>query len=313
MQVHYDLASFEANFSCVSTVGMFDGVHLGHQKILFQVKELASQLGLPSVVFTFHPHPKYVLNPEKSQGDELKMLTSLEEKIKQLSLLGLDHLCIIPFTEEFSQWSSADFIQKIIIDQVHTKKLVIGYDHRFGKNREGSFEYLKSNEKTLGLEVVEISRHDIDEATVSSSRIRNCIAKGDLEQSKKLLGRYYTVTGKVVKGKQLGRTIGYPTANIEIDDKNKLIPLDGVYAVRVSIGDTLKTGMLNIGNNPTVPNKGRSIEVNIFEFDQDIYDITISIEFVKYLRPELKFESLDQLKSQLAQDKIATLAVEPIL
>lgn len=309
MQVHYDRASFEANFSCVSTIGMFDGVHLGHQKILFQVKALARELEIPSVVFTFDPHPKYILNP--SSRTEFKMLTTLEEKIDQISKLGLDHLCIIPFTEEFSHWSSNDFIQKIIIDQVHTKKLVIGYDHRFGKNREGSFDYLKENEKTFGFEVVEISRHDIDEATVSSSAIRNCILSGDLMQTKKLLGRNYLLSGKVIKGKQLGRTIGYPTANIQINDDQKLIPVDGVYAVKVHIGDTTKEGMLNIGNNPTVPNKGRSIEVNIFNFNENIYDKTITIEFVNYLRSEVKFATLEDLKEQLAQDKIdAIKAIE---
>jgi riboflavin kinase/FMN adenylyltransferase len=222
----------------------------------------------------------------------------------------IPNLIVIPFTIEFSQMQSQAFIKQILVDKIGTKTLVIGYDHRFGKNREGSFEHLKNYNNDYGFEVEEVSEQLVDEIAVSSTKIRKALNEGKITIAAKYLGRNYSIKGTVVKGRQLGRTIGYPTANLIVDSENKLIPSDGVYAVKVIVNSNTFGGMLNIGNNPTVEGKGRSIEVNIFDFSEDIYNQSISIIFVNKLREEEKFNGLDALKTQLEKDKL--LAIEVI-
>ena len=299
MQVHYDLENFKKLDFAVVTSGTFDGVHLGHQKILDKLKKIAQQKNGESVIITFFPHPRMVLF---NDSQNLKLLNTLTEKIQLLEQFGIDHLVIIPFTREFSEIDSQAFIQKIIVEKIGAKVLVIGYDHRFGKNREGSFEYLNNNAAIFGFEVVEIPRHDIENIGISSSLIRKALLNGEVEQATQLLGQKYSITGKVVKGKQLGRTLGYPTANIYVVEDYKLIPADGVYAVNIQYANQLLKGVLNIGKRPTIEGKDRTIEVHIFNFEKEIYGENLSINFVKKIRNEVKFESIEALKSQIGKD-----------
>jgi riboflavin kinase/FMN adenylyltransferase len=306
MKVYRVVEDFKRVSYAVVTSGIFDGVHKGHQKILQRITEIAKQSQGESVVITFWPHPRKVLHPTELP---VPILTNLEEKINLISDCGIDHLLIIPFTKEFSSLSSFDFVTKILIDKIGTRKLVIGYDHKFGKNREGSFEFLKENCHQLGFEVEEISKQEVDHMAVSSTNIRNAIIEGDVRTAAQYLGRFYSISGKVVKGKQLGKQIGYPTANIEIEDSEKLIPKDGIYTVQVKIEGKMFGGMLSIGFNPTVNGNKKTIEVNIFEFDRDIYGMNIQVFFVEYLRNEEKFSSLDELIQQLHVDKDNSLQI----
>jgi riboflavin kinase/FMN adenylyltransferase len=287
----------------VVTTGTFDGVHLGHQRIIKRLKEIAAKEKGETVLLTFHPHPRSVLFPESP----LSLLTTPEEKIQLLEHAGIDHLVIIPFTKEFSQLSSEEFIRTILVKNIGTKKLVIGYDHHFGRNREGSFEHLKEFGPVYGFTVEEIPAKDVDSVNVSSTRIRKALASGNVRTANKYLGYQYFISGMVVKGKQLGRKLGYPTANIEVNDKSKLVPGDGIYAVRVTCNNELFGGMLSIGMNPTVDGTHRTIEVNIFNFDKDIYGEQISIHFVNRIREEMKFDSLDALVKQMDSDKEISL------
>lgn len=304
MKVYYSLTSFPKINNAIVTQGTFDGVHIAHKVILKQLKEIAKVKGGETVLITFDPHPRTVLFPE---DHGLQLLNTTAEKINLLSNEGLDHLIILPFTKEFSRLSSLEFIRDILIEKIGTKFLVIGYNHRFGKNREGSFTHLKEFAPTYGFEIMEISAQDLDEISVSSTKIREALSVGNVNLSGRFLGRNYSLEGVVVQGKQLGRTLGYPTANIKVAHELKLVPADGVYAVWVWVQGKKYGGMLNIGNNPTVEGKGRSIEVNIFDFSESIYNQTISIEFVDKLREELKFKSLDELKSRLDIDKLQAL------
>ena len=257
-----------------------------------------------TVLLTFSPHPRMVLFPD---DNELKLLNSLPEKIELLEKYGVDHLIIYPFTKEFSRLTSTEFVRNILVNNIQTKRLVIGYNHHFGRNREGSFEHLKEYGPLYGFEVEEIPAKDIDHIQISSTKIRNALLIGDVKTATNYLGHEYTLTGTVVKGKQLGRTIGYPTANLLINDQYKLIPGDGVYAVKIKHNNNYYGGMLNIGNNPTVEGKGKSIEVNIFDFDKAIYGDEVTIYFIGRLRDEVKFKNLDDLKEQLAKDKKESL------
>ncbi|QHL86150.1 bifunctional riboflavin kinase/FAD synthetase [Nibribacter ruber] len=305
MIVIRDLNDFPELPQAVVTSGTFDGVHVGHQKILSRLTEAARQSMGQSVVLTYWPHPRTVLNPN---DNSLRLLSTIEERIEALENHGVDYLLILPFTREFAQLSSEEYIQQILLNTLHTKKLVIGYDHRFGKNREGNFDYLQQNASRYGFTVEEIPRQDIDEVGVSSSKIRTALEKGDVATARKYLNRPYTVTGTVVKGKQLGRTIGYPTANLDVADALKLIPAQGVYAVLVNTPHGQFKGMLNIGVNPTVDDSGKqTIEVHIFDFEADLYGQDITLLFISYIRPELKFDSLDALTQQLHQDQESAL------
>ncbi|MGK7393938.1 MAG: bifunctional riboflavin kinase/FAD synthetase [Candidatus Cyclobacteriaceae bacterium M3_2C_046] len=301
MKIHNGIDSIPALRFPVVTSGTFDGVHQGHQKIIERVNQLAQKYQGESVLITLWPHPKHILFPE---DESLKILTSFEEKAKILDALHIDHLVRINFTREFSQLSSETFIQKILVEKLHTKILVIGYDHRFGRNREGSFEYLQSNAHQYGFSLEEIPRQDVENIGVSSTKIRKALLQGAVNVATRYLGRYYVLAGKVVAGNQLGRQLGFPTANIQPLHDKKLIPADGIYAVKVKYADIIYDGMLSIGIRPTVGGTERTIEVNIFDFNQTIYNQDISIYFIERYRDELKFENLEALKAQLQQDWI---------
>ncbi len=304
MKIYHTLDDFTPLPYAVVTSGTFDGVHLGHQKILARLKEIAEKNSGETVVITFWPHPRLVLKPD---DDKLKLLNTFEEKAELLKLQGIQHLLRIPFTKEFSQLSSIDFIEKILVERIGTKKLVIGYDHRFGKNREGSFDELRLNCPKYGFEVEEILRQDIDHVAVSSSQIRKALEEGDVTTAKQLMGQPYSMKGRVIKGDRLGRVLGFPTANIDIDSHYKLVPAEGIYAVTVSHAGKNYGGMLYIGNRPTIDGARRSIEVNIFDFDKEIYGEELTVSFEKLLRPDSKFKDLEELKTQLQKDKDSAL------
>lgn len=289
----------ELNYAVV-TSGTYDGVHYGHRKILKKVVDTAKSHNGESVVLTFWPHPRYVLGKD---AEDLKLLTTFEEKATLMEETGIDYLVKIHFTREFSELSSSEFIQSILIEGLQTRKLIIGYDHRFGRNQEGSFQYLKEHQEELGFEVEEIARQDIDDVTISSTKIRQALQEGNVAQANSYLGHDFTISGLVTKGDQVGRQIGFPTANIYVTESTKIIPGDGVYAVYVMIDDEKYRGMLNIGMRPTLSGKQKTIEVNIFDFDEDIYGQMIQVRFIQLLRKEKKFENLEELKSQLLQDK----------
>ena len=300
MKIYHGIEEFEQLENAIVTAGTFDGVHVGHQKILERLTNLAKQTHEESVLITFWPHPRLVLDPANAT---IELLTTFNEKAKLLEQHGLDHLIKIHFTKDFSKTSSIDFIKEILVNTIGTKKLVIGYDHRFGHNREGSFEALKDNAHEYGFVVEEIPRQDVEHVGVSSSRIRKSLSNGEIHVSNQYLGWEYSITGKVVRGDRLGRTIGFPTANIEVNSPFKLIPSHGSYAVRVAHEGTHYEGMLNIGVRPTVSGERQTIEVHIFDFDQDIYGESLTVSFVKLIRKETKFENLEALKMQLLNDK----------
>lgn len=305
MKIYHSLEDFTRLQFAVVTSGTFDGVHLGHQKILQRLQEIAKKNKGESVVITFWPHPRMVLHPGDST---LKLLNTFEEKAELLRQQHIDHLIRIPFTKEFSQLTSQEFITKILIDTIGTKKLVIGYDHRFGKNREGSFEQLKLNGPAYGFDVEEIPQQDIDHVAVSSSKIRKALEAGDIDTATHFLGGPYSIAGRVIKGDKLGRVLGFPTANIDLDSHDKLIPIEGIYAVKVRHEKNEYGGMLYIGTRPTVDGSRRSIEVNIFHFDKEIYGESLQVSFIKLLRMDSKFQDLESLKEQLHKDKVAALS-----
>ena len=306
MKVYRSLDELPVIKNAIVTQGTFDGVHAAHKVILNRLKQIAKEKNGETVVMTFDPHPRMVLFPD---DHGLKLLHTLDEKITALENEGIDHLIIIPFTKEFSRLTSMQFIRDIMVNKIGTKVLVIGYNHRFGKNREGSFEHLKEYSNLYGFDVEEIPEQDIDEISVSSTRIRKALDKGDVKQAAKYLGRDYIVSGTVVKGKQLGRTIGFPTANIKVGDINKQIPADGVYAVKVFINNRTILGMLNCGVRPTVDGLTHAVEVHLFDFNEDLYNTTLSVAFVDKLRNEIKFENLQALTNQLENDKLHALAI----
>jgi riboflavin kinase/FMN adenylyltransferase len=306
MIIHRGLDDLQPIANAVVTSGTFDGVHRGHQTILARLTEVAKTSGGESVLITYWPHPRTVVS---NDGQELKLLTTLEEKIDLLDQAGVDHLVVIPFTRDFSQLSSEEFIRQILIDKIGTQKLVIGYDHRFGRDREGGFDYIQAHQSEYGFAVEEIPRQDVEAVGVSSSKIRNALNEGNVHTANLFLGRPYNLTGTIVKGRQLGRTIGFPTANLQVDDPAKLVPANGVYAVDVRYGGQLLGGMLNIGFRPTVAGTHQTIETYIFDFDKDIYGEHMTLQFREFLRPEQKFEGLPALVAQLKQDEDAARVV----
>jgi riboflavin kinase/FMN adenylyltransferase len=299
MNIYEGVEHFGPVKNPVVTSGTFDGVHLGHQKILKRIRELADEINGETVLISFWPHPRMVLYPNEHN---LRLLTTFEEKTKLLRNLGIDHLLTIPFTKEFSELSSEQFIKNILVDKIQTRKLVIGYDHRFGKNREGSFEFLKSNIGLYNFDLEEISREDVDSVGVSSTKIRKALEEGKVNVANEFLGRDYELNGIIIKGQQLGRSIGFPTANVHITHDYKLIPCDGAYAVKVDVEGKTYSGMLNIGNRPTVNGSSQTIEVHLFDFNGDLYDKRISVFLKSYLRPEFKFSGLESLQNQLEKD-----------
>jgi riboflavin kinase / FMN adenylyltransferase len=308
MQIYYGTTDFRPLSYAIVTSGTFDGVHFGHQRILQRTRALAQAhkaQNAESVLLTYHPHPRLVLFPAQK---DLKLLTTLDEKIDLAAKFGIEHFLIIPFDKKFSDQSSKEFIENILVTTINTKKLVIGYDHKFGKNREGSFEYLKANEKEFGFEVEEIPAQEIDEIAVSSTKIRKALEEGNIKLANHYLQYDYYLSGLVVKGNQIGRTIGFPTANLQVAEPQKLIPAEGIYAVFVHHNKLIYKGMLYIGRRTTLgEDLERTVEVNIFDFDQDIYGQQLRLQFVKKLRGEEKFESLAAMQAQLAADKIETL------
>lgn len=303
MRIFHHISEITSINNSIVTIGTFDGVHLGHQKIIKRLVELKQKQGGETLLFTFAPHPRKVLFPEQK---DLKLITTTEEKCELLKQFGIDNVLVFPFTKEFSQMNADNYISEIIAKGLKTKTLVIGYDHRFGSNREGNIDTLKQYSTQFNFEVEEISAQEINQLNVSSTRIRKAIEEGEVDVANEFLGYSFFVSGTVVKGKQLGRTIGYPTANIQVQDVDKLIPKIGVYAVNVEHNDKRYKGMLNVGVNPTTDTDNKiKIEVNIFDFDKEIYGDGIKVEFVKRIRNEEKFANLDELKQALANDKIA--------
>ncbi|MFC3881119.1 bifunctional riboflavin kinase/FAD synthetase [Algoriphagus namhaensis] len=300
MRIYEGLTGIPPIKSPVVTSGTFDGVHLGHQKILSRISELAKKENGETVLITFWPHPRLVLYPNEHN---LRLLSTFEEKAKLLEQFGIDHLVSIPFTKEFSQLSSEQFIQTVLVDKLKTKKLVIGYDHRFGKNREGGFEYLQENCSQFGFELEEISRKDVDDIGVSSTKIRNALELGDVASATRYLGRKYELNGLVIKGEQIGRSIGFPTANVHIPNDYKLIPKDGVYAIDVNVDGQMHQAMMNIGVRPTVNGSKKTVEAHLFDFDGNLYDKQVTLYLKEYLREEKKFANLDELKAQLRIDQ----------
>ncbi len=300
MIVHDGYENLEGIKNAVVTIGTFDGIHLGHQEIISRIIELAKSVNGETALVTFWPHPRYVLSPN---NENMKLLTTFDEKAEILSQLGLDHIVKVNFTKEFSQWTSEQFIQRIIISALHTKRLVIGYDHRFGKDREGGFEHLKKHSDRYGFKVEEIPKQTIDDVGISSTKIRNAVDEGKVELAHDFLGRFYEINGKVVSGDKIGKTLGFATANIHVEEPYKLVPADGAYAVIAEINSKQYKGMLNIGYRPTVDGKTKKIEANIFEFNDNIYGEKIKVSFIKRLRDEIKFDSKAELSNQLQKDK----------
>ncbi|MFZ5551726.1 MAG: bifunctional riboflavin kinase/FAD synthetase [Bacteroidota bacterium] len=286
----------------VITTGTFDGVHLGHKKIISRLKEIAEKNDGETVLFTFSPHPRTVLFPDDTN---IKMLNTQSEKIALLEEAGIDHLVIFPFTKEFSRLSAVEYVRDILVNKLHISKLVIGYDHHFGRNREGSIANLKELAPLYGFEVEEIPAQEVDDIKVSSTKIRTALQQGDVYAANTYLGYRYHLSGLVVSGQKVGREIGFPTANIQVMDAQKLIPADGVYAVKVKTKSGFFDGMLNIGLRPTVsePEGKRTIEVNIFDFSNELYNEILHIEFINKIRNEVKFDNVEQLRKQLEKDK----------
>lgn len=285
----------------VITIGTFDGVHLGHQKLIDRINYEAEKIGGESVLFTFYPHPRTVLFPD-SHG--LKLIQTQEEKLEKLEKMGLQNVIEYPFTMKFSRMSALEFTRDILVNQLHVKKLVIGYDHQFGKNREGTIDLLKEISETYGFEVIEIPAQEIDEVNISSTKIRNAVLSGNMEKATSYLGEPFEIKGKVVPGQAVGRGLGFPTANVDLGNDMKLLPGKGVYAVEVVIDGLMQEGMMNIGVRPTLYMDNQvTIEVHMFDFNDDIYGKDIQLRILSKFRDEMKFSSKEELMSQLKKDE----------
>jgi len=304
MKVYKSLDEFNKIANGVVTIGTFDGVHIGHQKIFSSLKNLAEQKEGETIVLTLFPHPRMVLYPD---DNDLKLITTMEERTVLFERYGIDHLIIHPFTKEFSRLSATEFVRDILVNKIGTKALVIGYDHRFGRHREGTFETLEEVSTLYDFDLIEIPEQDVNNIAVSSTKIRNALMAGDIVTASQFLGHDFEVTGTVIHGDKVGKTIGYPTANLEIKDRYKLIPCAGIYAVYVLIEDECYKGMLYIGNRPTLNGTKQSIEVNILDFDKDIYGKTITVSFKYKVRDDMKLNSLEELKLQIDKDKEETI------
>jgi riboflavin kinase/FMN adenylyltransferase len=300
MKIYHHIDEFKPVKNAVVTIGTFDGVHLGHRKIISGIKELADACDGETVILTFFPHPRMILHPE---DESIKLITTINEKAQLLEQLGVDHLIITPFSRDFSNQSAEDYIRDVLVNKIGTKKIVIGYDHRFGKDRRGGLADLLHLSQIYSYEVIEIPEQDINEVAVSSTRIREALLAADIDLANTFLGYPFFITGKVIRGDQIGRQIGYPTANIQVEEKYKLIPADGIFAVKVQHNGSEYKGMAYIGSRPTINGMTRNIEVNLFDFDKEIYNETIRMEFLHFVRGDVKFNGLDELKVQIAKDK----------
>jgi len=300
VKIYHHIEDFKPVNNAIVTTGTFDGVHLGHQAILKRMIEEAREVEGETVVITFHPHPRIVLHIDSSN---LKFINTQKRKIERLEAIGIDNLIIVEFTKAFSRTSSETFIKKYIVDPIKPYKLVVGYDHHFGKNRIGDFNLLYDLSQKFDFKVERIPAQDVENIAVSSTKIRKALEIGDVAKANKLLGYPYSICGRVVRGNQVGRRMGFPTANIETPSQYKLITARGVYACMVKHNGLIYNGMGNIGYRPTVADGELTIEVNIFDFDQEIYDQEINILFIDRIRDEQKFNGLDELKAQLEKDR----------
>ena len=300
MKVYHSIDQFPSNISSVLTLGTFDGVHKGHKYVLNRMNEIAKNKGVESVLLTFFPHPRHVLQPN---DQKMRLLNTIDEKIKELEKSGIQHFVIHEFTKDFSRTKSVNFIRDLLVNKLKMKHMVVGYDHHFGRNREGSYSELIDFSELYDFKLEQIPPQDECEVIVSSTKIRKLLSIGDVETANAYLGYNYPINGVVVSGNKIGRTLSYPTANILIENKWKLIPCDGVYVVKVILKNKQYFGMLNIGNKPTINEGKHSLEVHIFDFSDDIYDAEIKVEFLKRIRDEKYFESLADLQSQLKIDE----------
>lgn len=307
MKVYYQLEQLPQLKNTVLTIGSFDGVHHGHQELLARINRLAKNIQGESLVITFHPHPRQVIYPNDKS---LRLLSTIEEKVALFRQFGVDHVVVVPFTMAFSRQSPDEYIEQFLIKYFSPSKIVIGYDHKFGLKRSGDINYLKKHGKYFGYEVLEIEPQQVNDIAVSSTKIRNALLDGHIKTANKALGHQYSFKGVVVKGKQIGRTLGFPTANIQLDNEFKLVPKHGVYAVTVKHNKQCFNGMLSIGKRPSLEGASlRTIEVNIFDFESNIYGDQIKIQFVKHLRDNTRFNSLDELREQLTIDKKNSMAI----
>lgn len=325
MKIYHQLSEFKKLANAVVTIGTFDGVHYGHQKIIKRLCELAKATGGESVILTFFPHPRMIIDPE---NQDLKLINTIKEKADILADLGVDHLIITPFTRDFSNLTATEYIKDILVDQIGTKQIIVGYDHRFGKDRKGGMDDLIALSRIYGYSIEEIPEQDVNDVAVSSTKIRTAVLNGDVSLAAEYLGYNFSINGPVIKGDKIGRTIGFPTANIFVEETYKIIPSDGIYAVTVEMeaevqssklmvqGEKDKTlnfllstfkGMAYIGQRPTINGMTRNIEVNIFDFNREIYGQNIKMNFLKFLRHDVKFTGLEALTVQLQQDKEDTL------
>jgi riboflavin kinase/FMN adenylyltransferase len=291
------------NKNSVVTIGTFDGVHVGHQKIINKLVKIAKKEGLHAAILTFFPHPRMVLQSDSN----IKLINTIDEKSEILKTFGVDNLVIHEFTREFSRLTALEFVRDVLVEKLHVKHLIVGYDHRFGRNRSANIEDLREFGETYNFKITEITAKEIDEVAVSSTKIRNSLIEGDIQLANKYLGYNFMLTGKVVKGRSLGSKIGFPTANIQVNERYKLIPKKGSYVVKVYVNDSEVYGMMNIGENPTIKGKGSSIEVHLFDFNKNIYDQNLKIQLLHRLRDEQKFNSVEDLKIQLSKDQETSL------
>lgn len=308
MNVYKDITKLPAFKNAVITIGTFDGVHQGHLQIIKQLVEEARKVEGTPVVITFYPHPKQVVETGRKP---IFILNTLEEKTTLLAQAGIEHLVVVPFSQEFAEQPAADYVKNFLVNNFHPHTIIIGYDHRFGRNREGDYHLLEALADELQYQVKEIPEHVLRDITISSTRIREALLEGNVQKANEFLGYRYFFTGLVTEGNKLGRTIGYPTANLQIQDDQKLVAGNGVYAVQVVVENMAGVfgGMMNIGTRPTVDGTKRAIEVNIFAFDEMIYNRLVTVTMLTRLRDEVKFNGLDALKAQLAKDKLDAMKV----
>lgn len=313
MQIHKNLDQLPSFNNAVVTIGTFDGVHAGHRQIIDKMMSEARAVNGETVIITFHPHPRKVVS---STILGIRLINTLEEKIELLEQLGIDHVVVVPFTDAFANQTAEDYIEHFLVKRFNPHTIIIGYDHRFGRERKGDYRLLELMVSRFDYQLKEIPKHILDEIAISSTRIREALLEGRIEIADKLLGYEFFFSGTVVDGDKLGRQLGYPTANIQMEDEEKIVPGNGIYAVYASVlnesnrnGETRLKGMMSIGFRPTVDGKKRVIEVNLFDFNQDIYGKTLRIYVKKYLREEIKFDSLEALIKQIDQDKIDSISV----
>jgi len=301
--IRENLKDYNSTKQSVITIGTFDGVHIGHKKIINQLTSISSKNNLISILLSFFPHPKMVLQNDK----ELKLINTIQEKEGLLNSLNLDYLIIKEFTKEFSRLSALEFVRDILVNKLNAKHIIIGYDHHFGRNRTANIEQLKEFGELYDFKVTEILAQDIDDIAISSTKIRKALINGEIILANKFLGYNFFFSGNVVHGNNIGKTISFPTANIKIDAPYKLVPKNGVYIVKTTIDNQITFGMMNIGYNPTFNGKQKSIEIHFINFNKNIYDKTLTIEMILRIRNEIKFNTVDDLKKQLEQDKLSTL------